>query len=388
MTRIVRISLALALVGLLAGCQSVGGWFSRDKGDGPAALVDFSATHSVNRIWTANTGAGTNRSQPVLRPVAYQGNLWVADHRGRISSIDIASGRVNSRFDTGLPISAGPSLVSDRILVGTFDGRVVALSASSGDVQWEARSSSEVLSLPVAQDGIVVARSIDGRTFGLDANSGRRVWVHDRSVPLLTLRGNSDPLVRAGQVFIGFDDGVVVALRLSDGSLLWEQRVADAQGRTELDRLADIDGPMAIVGSELYVVSYRGRMASLALDSGRILWVKDLASASGLSVQRTQLASTDRDDAVWLVNRRDGSTVWRDDQLARRGVSRPLFISDLLVVSDNEGFLHFFDTASGRFAARVRASRNRPIADPLVIGNEVFLLDENGVLSAWRLSSN
>ncbi|MGY6630865.1 MAG: outer membrane protein assembly factor BamB [Wenzhouxiangella sp.] len=382
-----RLLLSIAVVGLLAGCQTVGGWFSRDKDDAPAELVDFTQTRSVERIWTSNTGAGINRSRPAFRPVAFQGDLWVADHRGRIVAVDIESGSINRRFDTGLPLSAGPAMSPGLALVGTFDGQLVALNPEDGETRWTAQLSSEIIAYPVVQDGVVVVRSVDGRTFGLDVNSGRRLWVHDRSVPVLTLRGNSDPLVRAGQVFIGYDDGAVAALRVADGSLLWEQRVSEPEGRTELDRLADIDGPMAIVGSELYVATYRGRTASLALDAGRINWVTELPSASGLTVLRTQLAATDRDDAVWLLDRRDGSTLWRDDRLARRGVSRPQFVGDLLVVSDSLGFLHFYDTTSGEFAARVRASRNQPIADPLVLGNEVFLLDEDGNLSAWRLAN-
>ncbi len=382
-----RLLLTIALLAFLSGCQTVGGWFSRDKEDAPAELVDFTQTRSVERLWTRNTGAGMNRSRPAFRPVAFQGNLWVADHRGRIVAVDIDSGNIVRRFDTGLSLSAGPAMSPGLALVATFDGRLIALDPGDGESLWTAQLSSEVISYPVVQDGIVVVRSIDGRTYGLDANSGRRLWVHDRSVPVLTLRGNSDPLVRAGQVFIGYDDGAVAALRVSDGSLLWEQRVSEPEGRTELDRLADIDGPMAIVGSELYVATYRGRTASLALDAGRINWVTELPSASGLTVLRTQLAATDRDDAVWLLDRRDGSTLWRDDRLARRGVSRPMFIADLVVVSDSQGFLHFYEAGSGEFAARVRASRNQPVADPLVIGNEVFLLDEDGNLSAWRLSN-
>jgi outer membrane protein assembly factor BamB len=142
---------------------------------------------------------------------------------------------------------------------------------------------------------------------------------------------------------------MVAGLEVSDGSLFWEQRVSMPEGRTELERLADIDGPMAIVGTDLYVVTRRGRMASLALESGRILWVREVASHLGLALQRTQIALTDSDDTVWLIDRRNGSTVWQDDRLARRGVTRPVFIGDHLVVADSEGYLHWYDLDDGQF---------------------------------------
>src|SRR5699024_2215346 len=204
-------------------------------------------------------------------------------------------------------------------------------------------------------------------------------------VPLLSLRGNSDPFARAGQVFIGFDDGLVAALRVSDGSVLWEQRVSSPEGRTELDRLADIDGPMIVVGTELYVVTYHGRLAGLALESGRTLWVKDISSASGLSLRRTQLAVTDREDHLWLIDRRNGATLWHDEQLLRRELTRPVFLSWLVTVGDLEGHVHFFDADSGQIVARIRAGKKAFASAPLVKGNRLFLFDEDGKLSAWRV---
>lgn len=380
-----KLVLALFVVTFLSGCQTVGGWFNRgDSEDGPASLVDFSPTVQTERVWSANVGRGLGRGQPNLRPVYDRQEIWVADYRGRVTVVSAETGRQLQRFDLDMPLSAGPAFEGDRAYFGTFSGQLVVVDRGTGEVLWRAQLSSEVLANPVIQDGVVVVRCIDGRVFGLDRQTGSRIWVYDRSVPLLTVRGNSDPLGRAGQVFIGYDDGMVTALRATDGSVIWEQRVSVPEGRTELDRLADIDGPMAIVGAELYVVTYRGQMASLTLDAGRILWVKDIASHQGLSLQRTQLAAADREDAVWLVDRRNGATIWRDERLARREITRPVFIGQHLVTVDQAGYLHWFDIDSGEFAARNRVGRNAPAAAPLVVGNMLYVLDVDGGLSAWR----
>jgi outer membrane protein assembly factor BamB len=382
---LIRILLVLALALALVGCQTVGGWFRGDKTqEPPAELVDFESTVNVNQLWSTNAGAGLSRSRPNFRPHHDNGLIWVGDYRGRIVAVDAERGRVTRRFDSGLDLSAGPSVQDGVLLAGTFDGVLVAMDPENGSTRWRAQLSSEILSYPVLHDGVVVARSIDGRTFGFDVNDGSRLWVYDRGVPLLTLRGNSDPLTRAGRAYIGHDDGMVSALRVSDGSVLWEQRVSMTEGRTELDRLADIDGPMAIVGSELYVVTYRGRLASLALESGRILWVRDIASSSGLAVQRTQLAVTDQNDKVQVLDRRNGTTEWENNQMARRGLTRPEFVGDHLVTIDEDGYMHWINIRDGRFAARTRIGRNTPAEAPLVVGNVVYVLDEDGSLSAWR----
>ncbi len=376
-----RTIICLSLALLLSGC----GTFGRDDGEAePAELTEFTPSINVERLWSTNTGRGMSASQPNFRPYHEGGRLWVGDHRGRVVAVNADSGRIERSFSTDLDISAGPAVDDGLVMIGTFDGKLVVLDADDGDELWSAQMSSEVLSYPVVHDDIIIARSIDGRVFGFDARNGRRLWVHDRSVPPLTLRGTGDPLVRAGQVFIGYDDGMVSALRVSDGSILWEQRVSQPEGRTELERIADIDGPMAIVGNELYVVTYRGRLAGLALESGRIMWVKEVASHSGLSLRRIQLAVADREDSVWLVDRRNGATLWHDETLARRQITRPVFYSNELVVVDADGYMHFYDTDSGELAARTRASRRAPASAPVVVGNTLFLLDENGTLSAWR----
>lgn len=383
-----RLGSVLAIVIVLSGCQTVGGWFSSDKDVAqPAELVELSSSIPIERVWSTSVGKGINKSRPQLRPFHEGGRIWTADYRGRVTAVDAETGRVEHRFDTGLALSGGPTVQDGLVLLGTFDGELAVLDAGNGAVRWRARLSSEVLAAPVLHEGIVIVRCIDGRVFGLDRSDGARVWVYDRSVPLLTLRGNSPPLTRAGQVFIGYDDGTVSALRAADGTVLWEQRVSAGEGRTELERLADIDGPMMVVGTELYVVTYHGRLAGLALESGRMLWVKEIASATGLSLRRTQLAASDREDTLWMVDRRNGSTLWSDESLARRELTRPVFYGSMLVVADFEGYLHFYNSDDGELIGRTRASRDAPAEAPLVVGNMLYLLDEDGTLSAWRAGS-
>lgn len=378
-----RSLLVLLCCAALVGC-GVFGDDKEDDAEAPMELVEFTASLPVSSLWDVDAGAGLSASAPNLKPFYIDGELWVADHHGEIRVIDAEGGRVLRSFSLDMELASGPSVFGTSVLVGTLDGQAVRIDRASGSVVWRTQLSSELLALPILRDGIVIARCIDGRIFGIEEASGRRVWIYDRSVPLLTVRGNSDPLVRGGQVFIGYDDGTVTALRIADGERLWEQRVSIPEGRSELERLSDIDGPMAIVGGDLYAVTRHGRMASLALDTGRIQWVKDIASDSGVSISRTQMAATDIDDTVWLVDRLSGATVWQNESLQRRDLTRPVFQGRFVVVADGEGYLHWLDAETGEMAARERFGKKAPAGAPLVIGNTLYILDRDGRLSAWR----
>lgn len=383
--RSMRAGLLVALALVLGGCGIFG---KKDPERDPMALTDIDERLRVSKLWSTSTGSGLGKSAPGLKPFHVDGEIWTADHEGRVTAVDAVSGDRLRRFDLDMELSAGPAVVGRRVLLGTMNGQVLVVDRNSGAIDWRAQLSSEILAAPLQRDGVIVVRCIDGRVFGLNADTGLREWVYDRSVPLLTLRGNSEPVVRGGQVFVGHDDGTLTALDLADGQLLWEQRIGTPEGRTQLDRLADIDGNMEIVGLDIYAISERDRMASVALDSGRLLWVKEVGSYSGLTVARTQMVVSDSDDRVWMLDRRSGSTGWTNEQLLRRGLSRPVLQGGFVAVADKEGYVHWLDAETGEFVARERASKEAPASAPLVVGNVLFLLDVDGKLSAWRVGAS
>lgn len=379
-----RIFLTL-VVSLLAlqGCSWIKNWGDDDPGD-PAPLVEFEQAVTVKKAWSTNVGDGMGKQGLSMAPVYSSGKLYAADHEGRLVIVDANDGKKLLELKTKQAFSGGPSLDEARLYMGTIDGRVIAYDRESGAELWNAQVSSEVLAPPSSADGIVVVRCIDGRVFGLDDVSGRRVWIYDHSVPLLTLRGNANLLVRAGIAFVGYDDGSMVSLRVADGTVVWNQTIVSPEGRTELDRLSDIGTQMVIVASDLIVSSYKNRLVSLAADSGRLLWFKDISSAGGVVVDRTKLAVSDKNDDLWMLDRRNGSTTWKLDRLSNRGLTRPAFYGNYVVVGDSEGYLHWLDSDIGSFVARVRAGKKGFAAAPFSVGTTLYVLTRKGDLVAYR----
>ena len=375
---------ALVALLLLNGCSWIKSWGDDDDPDAPAELIEFEPTLKVGKVWSTGVGSGLDKAGRQLWPAYSSGSLYAADYKGLLMAVDANKGNKRWEIKTKLPFTGGPGISDELLLMGTQDGEVYAFDANSGTQLWSATVTSEVLAAPVESDGIVVVRCIDGRVFGLDADTGRRVWIYDHSVPLLSLRGNAPPLLRAGVVFVGYDGGQVVALRLDDGTLMWEQTLVTTEGRTELERLSDIDGQLVFIASDLLVSSYKNRLASLAADSGRLLWFKDISSASGVVVDRVNLAVSDRDGYLWLVDRRNGAEFWKNDQLFHRGLTRPAIYGSFVVVGDQEGYLHWINISDGIFAARAKVGGKGFSGPPLVVGNTLYVMTKKGELVAFR----
>ncbi len=381
---------AIALLSLsMSGCATFqkvfGSLGGKDNVDPPAELVDFTPAAKVVRLWEYDAGKGTGRLIRNLQVALDDDHAYVVDARGRLTALQRENGRKRWSHDLELDAAAGPVAQDGYLLIGGMDGELVLLDAATGEEQWRNELSSEVLSLPVIDGDRVIARAQDGRVFGFDLHSGHRVWVYDTSVPLLSLRGNGSPLALAGTVVLGFDDGKLVALRSEDGVPLWEETLSIPRGKTELERLVDIDGQMALIATDLYVAGFQGNAAAIQLTTGQFIWKKPLSSIAGLTAGRKYLAVSAADGKLLLLDRASGETRWSLDKLLHRELTAPAFQQGAIVVGDKLGYLHWIDEDSGEFIARVRLGDSKIEKNIVQDRGVLYVFNGDGKAAAYQL---
>ena len=370
---------------MLGGCTTVGSWFGDDDNvEPPAELVEFEPEIRVRELWSRNVGAGVSRQYLKLRPTIDVGRVFAAERDGGVKAYEADTGDEVWEAETKVPISGGPGIGEGLVLVGSSEGDVVALSATTGEEKWRTRVSSEVLAPPSAANGVAVARTSDGKLFGLSVADGSQLWVYDRSVPVLTLRGTSMPVLVSGAAISGFDGGQLVAVSLENGQTLWESRIATPRGRSELERLVDIDADPLISDGVIYAVTFQGRIAALELFSGNVIWQRDMSSYAGLGLHEDIVYVTDSDSLVWALDRRNSASLWRQDRLKGRELTAPLGLGEFVIVGDFEGYIHWLSRDDGRMLARVRVDGSGIIAPPVAYGDIVLIYGKGGSLTALR----
>jgi outer membrane protein assembly factor BamB len=379
-----RILLPVAVASLLAALSACG---KKDKDiDPPATLADFPATLRVQRVWDASVGGKGEKLRLGLGVAIADGRVYAAGHNGEIEAWNLDNGKSLWTAKTKAPLSGGTGAGEGLVVVGSSDGELIAVNEKDGSQRWRVKLNGEVLSAAAIAPQAVLVRTVDGKLHSLAPDTGKQQWEYEQLSPRLTLRGTSKPVIVGETVICGFDNGKVVALNIPDGSLVWEATVASAHGRTELERLVDIDSPVKVVQGNVYTVGFQGRVAMLALDSGQIWWAQDASSYRGLGADDDNVYVSTADGDVVALKRATGVEVWRQKGLAHRGLSAPVVLDKSIAVADYKGYVHWLDKATGAFAGRAAAGGDRVSNPPVAAGDRVLVINDQGRVTAFKTS--
>lgn len=351
----------------------------------PTPLTPFAPSATVERVWSTDIGRGEPKKFLTLAPILDGERLYATDVSGQVSAYVAESGRPLWSTEVEEPVAAPVGFGEGLVLIGTKNAHVVALDPDSGKLRWRGAVSSEVLGRPAAASGVIVAQTIDGRLFGLSASDGRRLWMETRTEPSLSLRGTGSPLIVGGLVVTGFANGKLLAAALDTGRLLWERTIGEPRGRNEIERLVDVDSPPVASGSLVFAASYHGRIMSMEMRNGRILWVRDLSTYNAMATDQANIYLSDTTGAVLAIDQRTGTVLWKQDKLRARLPSAPTLVGDYIAVGDFEGYVHWLSPETGAFAARSRIG-GAPIRGPAAArGDTLFVQDLGGTLAALRI---
>jgi len=361
-----RAALAVTLIATLAGCSTVKGWMHK-MGDSenvhqPAALTAITPSIRVQKLWARSVGKGERQLDLSDRPTIDGDRVYVIEPYGHnLYALDLRSGRqLWKTTQAKVRFTGGPGVGEGVVVAGSVNGDVLAFAADTGAERWHANVTSEVLSTPLVAGDVVIVRSGDGHVAAFDLADGKRRWGYERQVPALSLRGESSPVLAGnGLVYIGFADGTLTALRASDGAKAWEQVVAQPEGRSDIDRMAGIDGEILAGPDGVFAVSYKGKVGAFAPESGAQGWSHSLVSYGGLARGGDSLYVSDASGTVWALDRTSGAALWKQEALAWRWLSTPAVQDGYVVVGDLQGYLHWLKPDSGAIVARERIGGNK-----------------------------
>jgi len=368
-------ALLVVSIALISACNSV-------PVVPPTELSSINVEARMQRLWTRKL---ENSARGRFQPLALNGVVYAASRTGQVIAVDQASGQRKwiKQLDTTLGSGVGGS--DNQLYVSDKDGLIIALSTVDGEELWELPASSEVLAPVSAGFGAVIVRSADGRVLSIDPVSGEERWSVTYAPPALTVNGYSQPLLVDGGALVGLEDGRLIALGTDAGNVLWESVVSVPSGRSEVERLADLDGRLSADNEAIYAVNYQGRLARIEPAKGQILWSVPISSTAGLALSESAVFVVADDDELHAFDKVSGQSLWTQAALKNRRLSAPQVIGDnLVLVGDLEGYLHIINTDDGRLVGRTRVGKRRIFPHITTVDDTVFVQSADGTVAALR----
>lgn len=367
---------------MLAGCTELA---HRPDDPDKKILAEVALPLTIKPKWEADTGKGNAGKDVRLVLTPYNKKLYTVDSKGHIAIIDEKTGAILAEHDLKSKVSAGPAVAEGRLVVGTSDGKVIAYELASNAIAWRSTATSEILAVPKISDDLVFIHTMDGGLSALSLADGRQIWRFTHNLPPLMLRRSSTPLVHNDAVIAGFANGKLLAIRKSDGTVLWAQDISSPKGNTDLARMVDISANPVLQGDRVYAASYQGNIAALNVANGHLIWERAVPSYAGFAVDRNMLYVAETNGDVVALDIQNGATYWLQTELQGRRLTQPAIMGKYLVLADEDGYVHWVDKTTGKLAGRFKMNSRGVEATPIVKDNIVYILGCNGKLVAFEV---
>ena len=384
MNHLNQIFIALSIF-VLSSCSSLSSlkfWGDDEEEEGPEELYSIQDNRTLEREWSVSNNNELTYGR--LIPVIYEGKVFYINSAGYLSSVDFDSGEILWSKNTQDVVSSGLDVNFKTISYGTLDGSIVALDFQDGSELWRSAISSESLSPPANSGSHVIIQTVDGRIAGYDLKSGKQEWFHQTVLPTLTLRGTSRPIIDQGFIFTGFASGKIAMIYPDSGAIRLELPITLNEGKSELERIIDIDGRPIIVNDLLIAASYQGNITAINLRDGRPAWQEELSSFKDLTSNGNRVVAVDEKSILKAFGTATGAIIWDQKDLKLRKLTSPASISNLIAVGDYDGYVHLLNAQSGNFEGREKVSRN-PITEIISNGNSLLVVDAAGKVQKFSV---
>lgn len=376
---LLRLLIAASLL-IAVGCSS------DDVEDEPMELEDFDEEIEVIKVWDESIGDGSADQYLKLEPIIIGESIYAIDHFGILLALNKTDGEELWEVDYEEPVSGALGGDDSQLYFATYHGDIVAVDRVGGMEQWRVTLTSEVLSPPVSNGRQVVIQSIDGKVVSLNAQSGELMWRYDSNAPVLSIRGTASPVITDEFTITGFANGELVAFKNITGAPVWDAAVGIPKGRTELERLVDIDGQPVIKDDVVYAVSYQGKLSAIHLPTGKEIWSKQQSSYTGVDLGFGNVYVSTSDGVVVAYSQATRTEVWRQENLKFRQLTTPKAFGSTAVVADFEGYIHFLSQIDGRFMGRVHLDSDGVRSPMLMSGDMLFIYSNSGDLAAYKIA--
>lgn len=367
----------------------------------PGRTINATLDTPLAPVWSLPIGRGEDRKHRIsAMPVVADGRVYTMDSRARVAatstggaalwSTDLTPATDNPDDATG----GGIAVSGGRVFATTGFAEVSALDAATGSRIWTHKLTSAPNGAPGVSEGRVYVAALDGTGVALDAATGRVLWTVTASSSPTGVIADGSPVATGNVVVFPFASNELVALEPSTGTQIWTAYILGERLGRVYARVSDVTGGPVLAGDTVYAGTHSGQTVAIDAGTGRERWrADDGALSPPLVAGGSVFVISDQSELIRL-DAATGDAIWRVPlpYFTRERVRRqaeifahygPVLAGGEVVVVSNDGLVRTFSPTDGALLSSGPLPSGAA-AEPAVAGGTLFVVGENGTLTAFR----
>jgi len=380
------------------------------------AMYHLAAPGRLREIWSQDAGKGNDLdSHLTSAPVVGGGLIYALDAEAHIYVFRATDGRPvwNRRLapknGTDMPtlwgllgkhntvdppqgMGGGVAYDDGKIFVTSGFGVLRCLDARTGRDIWQKDLGMPIVNAPVVNGGRIFVSTHDNHFYALAENDGRQLWDHQGITESAGILASTNAAVSGETVIAPYTSGEIVALRVQNGNVGWNDVLSRSGHVTALSALDDVAGRPVIDRGVVYAISQSGLMAAFSVNTGERLWTRDIGGIQTPWAAGDYVYVLDNNARLICLTRKEGRVRWihqlpqyedmekKSDPIIWAG---PVLVSDKLILVSSNGYAEAISPYDGKLAGRVEIPDGTTIA-PVVANGILYLYTSDAELVALR----
>jgi outer membrane protein assembly factor BamB len=396
----VEVDPALASMPVILPAPAANAEWAQPGGSASKSMGHPALGPSLGQVWRVSVGHGSgNKVQLAASPVYADGKIFTMDTDAVVRAINPENGATiwqtqvrGTAARSGTLFGGGVAYADGRLYATNGSGYAAALDAAKGGIFWTVRPGAPLRGAPTIANDNVYVISQDNQMFALNPADGTTRWTGSGAVEIAGVLGAAAPAAAQGTVVAGFSSGELTAFRYENGQVVWQDALARTSISTTVTSLSDIDASPVIEGGRVYAIGAGGRMVAIELITGQRVWEINVAGISTPWVAGDWIFVVTDQEQLLCIQRTTGHIRWITQLPAFRNVKKkkgevnwvgPVLAGGRLIVANSSGQLVSVAAADGTIQST--QDTKMPISlEPIVANNTLYVLHDNGELSAWR----
>jgi outer membrane protein assembly factor BamB len=396
----VEVDPTLASVAVILPAPEVNTEWAQPGGNAAKSMGHPALGPSLGQIWRTSIGHGAGKAvQLAASPIFADGKIFTIDTDAVVRAINPENGdtiwetqvrgaasRAATLFGGGVAYDNG------RVYATNGTGYAAAIDAKKGGIFWTVRPGGPLRGAPTVANDNVYMVTQDNQMFALNPADGKTRWTGSGSMEIAGVFGAASPAAAQGTVVAGFSSGELTAFRYENGETLWQDALARTSISTAVTSLSDVDASPVIDSGRVYAIGEGGRMVAIELITGQRIWELNIAGLSTPWVAGDWVFVVTDADRLLCIQRATGHIRWMTQLPSfvkpkkKKGQVNwvgPILAGGRLIVANSIGQLVSVNATDGAIQSTV--DTRMPITRaPIVANNTLYVLHDNGMLSAWR----